>query len=127
MGGVFFFFQAEDGIRDSSVTGVQTCALPISRHPGGGDTARDTNRDLCSQRLLRRVLDGGRERSRGGGESARADECEYRAATLGCVLRLFRNNFLGGRPSGGCPASAGCRPKAELRRCSECLPYFDVD
>src|SRR5260370_30744613 len=26
-----FFFQAEDGIRDSSVTGVQTCALPISR------------------------------------------------------------------------------------------------
>src|SRR5207237_2978753 len=26
---LFFFFQAEDGIRDSSVTGVQTCALPI--------------------------------------------------------------------------------------------------
>src|SRR5258708_19014577 len=28
---VFFFFQAEDGIRDDLVTGVQTCALPISR------------------------------------------------------------------------------------------------
>src|SRR5260370_9504673 len=28
-----FFIQAEDGIRDSSVTGVQTCALPISPHP----------------------------------------------------------------------------------------------
>src|SRR5258706_12012955 len=28
--GFFFFFQAEDGIRDWSVTGVQTCALPIS-------------------------------------------------------------------------------------------------
>jgi len=27
---IFFFFQAEDGIRYSSVTGVQTCALPIS-------------------------------------------------------------------------------------------------
>src|SRR2546425_4133968 len=27
----FFFFQAEDGIRDKLVTGVQTCALPISR------------------------------------------------------------------------------------------------
>ena len=27
---LFFFFQAEDGIRDTSVTGVQTCALPIS-------------------------------------------------------------------------------------------------
>src|SRR5437773_6773253 len=43
---VVFFFQAEDGIRDRDVTGVQTCALPISddevpvrqtldaRHPG---------------------------------------------------------------------------------------------
>src|SRR5256885_7388762 len=27
----FFFFQAEDGIRDYKVTGVQTCALPISQ------------------------------------------------------------------------------------------------
>src|SRR5699024_11970243 len=26
---IFFFFQAEDGIRDRNVTGVQTCALPI--------------------------------------------------------------------------------------------------
>src|SRR5216684_6924440 len=29
----FFFFQAEDGIRDVAVTGVQTCALPISNRP----------------------------------------------------------------------------------------------
>src|SRR2546427_8403258 len=29
---VVFFFQAEDGIRDLTVTGVQTCALPISFH-----------------------------------------------------------------------------------------------
>src|SRR3989442_9121352 len=28
---VFFFFQAEDGIRDADVTGVQTCALPICK------------------------------------------------------------------------------------------------
>src|SRR2546422_3557756 len=28
----FFFFQAEDGIRDVAVTGVQTCALPIFPH-----------------------------------------------------------------------------------------------
>src|SRR2546425_5446686 len=28
-----FFFQAEDGIRDKLVTGVQTCALPISEGP----------------------------------------------------------------------------------------------
>src|SRR5256885_4290579 len=29
---LIFFFQAEDGIRDYKVTGVQTCALPICRH-----------------------------------------------------------------------------------------------
>src|SRR5260221_9751723 len=35
----FFFFQAEDGIRDHCVTGVQTCALPISRLlPEGANT-----------------------------------------------------------------------------------------
>src|SRR5258708_18217923 len=32
---MFFFFQEEDGIRDDLVTGVQTCALPISRGQGG--------------------------------------------------------------------------------------------
>src|SRR3972149_6811275 len=31
----FFFFQAEDGIRDLTVTGVQTCALPISAYVEG--------------------------------------------------------------------------------------------
>src|SRR2546425_12474043 len=31
----FFFFQAEDGIRDKLVTGVQTCALPISSEENG--------------------------------------------------------------------------------------------
>src|SRR3989475_6534285 len=31
----FFFFQAEDGIRDLTVTGVQTCALPIFRRRNG--------------------------------------------------------------------------------------------
>src|SRR5256885_13023339 len=33
---VFFFFQAEDGIRDYKVTGVQTCALPIWHTDRGG-------------------------------------------------------------------------------------------
>src|SRR5437879_11475980 len=34
-----FFFQAEDGIRDTSVTGVQTCALPISNVKRGFTSA----------------------------------------------------------------------------------------
>src|SRR5690349_23752659 len=33
----FFFFQAEDGIRDLYVTGVQTCALPISLYVAFGN------------------------------------------------------------------------------------------
>src|SRR5690348_17417900 len=40
----FFFFQAEDGIRDGRVTGVQTCALPIS--DGTGDGAGTARRGL---------------------------------------------------------------------------------
>src|SRR5215813_1968581 len=35
----FFFFQAEDGIRDADVTGVQTCALPILRLLGADQRA----------------------------------------------------------------------------------------
>src|SRR2546427_7282365 len=48
---VVFFFQAEDGIRDLTVTGVQTCALPISAGPAlcaaprGGRRARAAGAD----------------------------------------------------------------------------------
>src|SRR2546429_7756058 len=38
----FFFFQAEDGIRDVAVTGVQTCALPISFYPSPQLSRQDT-------------------------------------------------------------------------------------
>src|SRR6266550_5557391 len=37
----FFFFQAEDGIRDVAVTGVQTCALPICREIRKREEAED--------------------------------------------------------------------------------------
>src|SRR2546430_2934431 len=40
---VFFFFQAEDGIRDLTVTGVQTCALPISLPSTTIDVPRGTS------------------------------------------------------------------------------------
>src|SRR5437764_15131067 len=43
-GWMHFFFQAEDGIRDTSVTGVQTCALPISSGPTTGCSTRSTPR-----------------------------------------------------------------------------------
>src|SRR2546426_12385247 len=60
----FFFFQAEDGIRDYKVTGVQTCALPISprlgarellgggiREPPGGVAGGYAGPDLEGQLL----------------------------------------------------------------------------
>src|SRR6266498_295244 len=40
----FFFFQAEDGIRDADVTGVQTCALPICPDAGKAFVI-DSNRE----------------------------------------------------------------------------------
>src|SRR5256885_5017969 len=42
-----FFFQAEDGIRDYKVTGVQTCALPICACAGGGHRKRLQARVIC--------------------------------------------------------------------------------
>ena len=44
---VFFFFQAEDGIRDGHVTGVQTCALPIL----GFHDAMAKNREMLTQNI----------------------------------------------------------------------------
>src|SRR5690606_39936016 len=54
----FFFFQAEDGIRDFHVTGVQTCALPISRLLLGLELrdARFELRDLLLERARLRAL-----------------------------------------------------------------------
>src|SRR5205823_7883338 len=43
----FFFFQAEDGIRDKLVTGVQTCALPILR-TAMSPSSRYTTERVCS-------------------------------------------------------------------------------
>src|SRR5437762_14120822 len=60
---IVFFFQAEDGIRDTSVTGVQTCALPISRdpqpskadrpgHQGSGSRFPDQSLDRSEERRV---------------------------------------------------------------------------
>src|SRR2546421_7055887 len=46
-----FFFQAEDGIRDLIVTGVQTCALPISSRRRHTRSDRDWSSDVCSSDL----------------------------------------------------------------------------
>src|SRR5689334_24085454 len=50
----FFFFQAEDGIRDGTVTGVQTCALPICRSFGCVDRCRRVSRFFQTYGIQRR-------------------------------------------------------------------------
>src|SRR5262249_58661628 len=90
---VFFFFQAEDGIRDWSVTGVQTCALPIwidalpdrqgpedlrpGAHPGGGGTIAPKGRRGGSDAEA-----GWRRRQRGARSEERrvGKECRTRWA-----------------------------------------------
>src|SRR2546430_5341026 len=52
---MLFFFQAEDGIRDLTVTGVQTCALPIFLHPKGAVltlNAQEATEKINSKPLL---------------------------------------------------------------------------
>src|SRR5690349_24817677 len=63
----FFFFQAEDGIRDLYVTGVQTCALPISRR-GPGRTGGPPRAALPGRRTR------GPARRRGAAAARRSEE-----------------------------------------------------
>src|SRR2546430_8214416 len=62
VGLLFFFFQAEDGIRDLTVTGVQTCALPIcivpqASHPAPAMTRNRFHPTLqAARRFTRRTL-----------------------------------------------------------------------
>src|SRR2546427_12946693 len=82
---LFFFFQAEDGIRDLTVTGVQTCALPISwrehsqgspqgdrllRLQGGGGDGDDQP----AARLRHDRVDRVRPRGPGGAGGGRSGE-----------------------------------------------------
>src|SRR5437870_9568926 len=70
---IFFFFQAEDGIRDGHVTGVQTCALPIFTFTADIGGERD---DLAAVGVLkpfeddRGVEPAGRSEERRVGKSA---------------------------------------------------------
>src|SRR5690348_18371510 len=58
--GFCFFFQAEDGIRDGRVTGVQTCALPISTAVVAGDeTLTYEELNARANRLARLLVDRG--------------------------------------------------------------------
>src|SRR2546423_14340533 len=74
---MFFFFQAEDGIRDKLVTGVQTCALPIYETLAAGTVIRaslqhalSTENNVAGDAFTKKGVDeaNGRAACRGRGE-----------------------------------------------------------
>src|SRR5205823_8688886 len=78
-----FFFQAEDGIRDKLVTGVQTCALPIS--PSSATVRECTGEAVCA--LSRTVAEDGAPAPRLPFEIGRAS-CRERveiSVVAGCL------------------------------------------
>src|SRR5256885_1475790 len=94
----FFFFQAEDGIRDYKVTGVQTCALPISRSPRPG-AARPGRGDRAARGRLRSPP-GPRSAGGGGGDAA-GTRVDPGRAVVGAVAVRVRRRASGHRARGG--------------------------
>src|SRR5689334_24654726 len=72
----FFFFQAEDGIRDGTVTGVQTCALPI--YEGGSDAQAGATKE-CGEQSEAEIRDGAISR--------RDERCRARCCASWCACR----------------------------------------
>src|SRR6266581_4427668 len=71
-----FFFQAEDGIRDGRVTGVQTCALPILvASKGGDDRDPDWFRNLMAHPEIELTM-AGRRRSMLARRASAAEKAE---------------------------------------------------
>src|SRR5207245_7491312 len=89
---LMFIFQAEDGIRDASVTGVQTCALPIYERANEGERQTDPVDD-------RRVSVAARKgKEQRDGPPERGDLCQRQIDEIGrasCRERVVMRKMLG--------------------------------
>src|SRR5690348_18420733 len=83
-----FFFQAEDGIRDGRVTGVQTCALPICEERLGRPDGR-LPVDEVRRRLRQEVLRGPADQDLGGLHPAVGLRSEERRVGKECRSRWW--------------------------------------
>src|SRR5690606_15809772 len=95
---VVFFFQAEDGIRDFHVTGVQTCALPISAVPRSGDLRSEAPASTEPTPATAHA-EAGRADAEAGGNGAEAG----------------RTGVVAGRATAGAGATAGNPPNGAAR------------
>src|SRR5690242_20764981 len=94
---LFFFFQAEDGIRDWHVTGVQTCALPIFAHQALIERAGELDEAVGERGFA--VVDVGHD------------------AEVADVVLAHRGERYKWPVSGvRCPVSGGRGPRSEERR-----------
>src|SRR5437016_13585068 len=91
----FFFFQAEDGIRVWSVTGVQTCALPISFSAHVAARRAHAENACARQKMIQRFLLDGIDLQSGGRTIPKviefsvlvdADEAESRLARMNVAV-----------------------------------------
>src|SRR5699024_12191147 len=104
------FFQAEDGIRDRNVTGVQTCALPISselpssEEPSPSEDAASSGSAAQAARGSRSAASAAR---RGMRETARAEDAE--AAGVESVVRDRSEERRVGKEWGSAWAAGGSR------------------
>src|SRR2546425_10352650 len=119
----FFFFQAEDGIRDKLVTGVQTCALPISAGSvevdgtldagGGSDPSRDAGGQGGTIEIEARtgaltltqggqgLMVDGAAGNDGGEVDLTTDSAAHGALTVAGPVSAHGSGGLSGRPGGG--------------------------
>src|SRR5438876_11477611 len=99
-----FFFQAEDGIRDGRVTGVQTCALPIFLidHDGLDAAGRIHSRDAGEQRDRHDRSEAVSERSARVYQQPRAPRSEERRVGKECRARGWRDHVKKKKPAYGC-------------------------
>src|SRR2546430_9171239 len=81
---LIFFFQAEDGIRDLTVTGVQTCALPISNHAASCTPANEASQCRAVSVPARRWV---RLDSRSRSSTSHFRPSRTRAGQTGCRVR----------------------------------------
>src|SRR2546430_7240285 len=129
--GCFFFFQAEDGIRDLTVTGVQTCALPISG--AAATTAARSPTNSARPRVRTRVPPPGQARRRAdartsGNElrdfSRPTGEASRRARTAAAPTRRRPTEGGGPRPARGAGLRGERRKTATPRGCANRPPHL---
>src|SRR2546430_16034223 len=101
----FFFFQAEDGIRDLTVTGVQTCALPISGRLDPTDRHRRESEPRGRHQSSTRIPRGDRREQRKDSDCHGPQRDRREAET-----RRGRPSSGGAQGAGG--ITAGYRPLA---------------